>query len=221
MILELEKVKRLRSANYLEGGGVINSIRIASYNLTGRRFAHLEVLYPVSTSWYGFGNVYACRCDCGRVSTVSYAGLWWNHIKKCVCGRGGRGRVSASPNSRSWEGREAFKSWRSMFARCYNRISPSFLDYGAIGVKVSDRWNPMVGGSFENFLTDMGERPEGTSLGRIGDLGNYEPGNCSWQTPTEQGRTHREKNFLKTIASWIARMPEGSPRNRGVNLIES
>lgn len=42
--------------------------------------------------------------------------------------------------------------------------------------------------SFSNFLLDMGERPLGTSLGRIGDTGNYEPGNCAWQAPAEQGK---------------------------------
>ena len=34
----------------------------------------------------------------------------------------------------------------------------------------------------------MGERPGGTTLGRIGDKGNYEPGNCQWQTNEEQGK---------------------------------
>lgn len=41
---------------------------------------------------------------------------------------------------------------------------------------------------FSNFLADMGERPEGTSLGRLGDKGNYEPGNCQWQTAAEQAK---------------------------------
>jgi hypothetical protein len=41
----------------------------------------------------------------------------------------------------------------------------------------------------------MGERPKDTTLGRIGDVGNYEPGNCEWQTDDEQkanAKTKRE-----------------------------
>lgn len=41
---------------------------------------------------------------------------------------------------------------------------------------------------FSNFLADMGERPEGKTLGRIGDIGDYEPGNCEWQTTAEQAK---------------------------------
>ena len=34
-------------------------------------------------------------------------------------------------------------------------------------VVVCDRWNPRSGGSFENFVEDMGERPEGMTLNRV------------------------------------------------------
>lgn len=67
--------------------------------------------------------------------------------------------------------------------RCYQPTSKGWPNYGAVGIKVCDRWL-----SFPNFLADMGKRPDGTTLGRIGDVGNYEPGNCQWQTPTEQAK---------------------------------
>ena len=42
----------------------------------------------------------------------------------------------------------------------------------------------------------MGERPEGTSLGRILDMGNYEQGNCFWMTPAEQNLAKRNRFHL-------------------------
>lgn len=68
-----------------------------------------------------------------------------------------------------------------MKERCQNPRDSHYPAYGAIGVTVCERWQ-----DFCNFLADMGVRPEGTTLGRYGDLGNYEPGNCAWMTEDEQ-----------------------------------
>jgi len=76
-----------------------------------------------------------------------------------------------------------YRSWMGMKSRCNNPSSVRWEHYGGAGVKVCARWL-----SFSNFLVDMGERPAGTSLGRIGDRGNYEPGNCKWQTVQEQAK---------------------------------
>lgn len=42
--------------------------------------------------------------------------------------------------------------------------------------------------TFENFLADMGVRPDGTTLDRKDVAGNYEPSNCRWATTIEQAR---------------------------------
>ena len=79
-------------------------------------------------------------------------------------------------------------SWHCMMRRCYEPGHNRFYSYGAKGVTVCERWH-----QYANFLADMGERPEGCTLGRLGDQGNYEPGNVAWQTSEEQAR-RGEKN---------------------------
>ena len=78
-----------------------------------------------------------------------------------------------------------------MLDRCRNPAHRHFHHYGGRGIAVCERWN-----SFENFLADMGDRPNGTTLDRIDVNGNYEPSNCRWATSAEQAGNKRSSILL-------------------------
>jgi len=85
-----------------------------------------------------------------------------------------------------------------MIQRCTDPNSTGAKNYIERGISVCDRWR-----TFENFLTDMGERPKGRTLDRYpNNDGNYEPGNCRWATPSEQVRNSRP--FLRRKAAQSA-----------------
>lgn len=80
-----------------------------------------------------------------------------------------------------------YRKWDSMIGRCYRRSHPAWKWYGGKGVGVCDRWRA----SYDDFVDDMGEAPEGMWLDRIDNGKPYGPGNCRWVTPKEsaQNRT--------------------------------
>ncbi len=90
--------------------------------------------------------------------------------------------MKASPKSKN----KSYGVWRGMIGRCTKPKNSRYRYYGARGIKVCDRWM-----EYENFKADMGEPPPGLWLERNNNDGHYEPTNCRWATPKEQGLNKR------------------------------
>lgn len=100
----------------------------------------------------------------------------------------------------------AYCSWQAAKSRCLNKHASGYNLYGGRGIAICERWI-----TFENFLADMGPRPEGTSLDRFPNVdGNYEPGNCRWATASDQQRNKKQRThcrhgheFTKENTKWV------------------
>jgi hypothetical protein len=60
------------------------------------------------------------------------------------------------------------------------------------GVKVCPEWD-----SYETFMDDMGECPDGYSLERINVNGNYCPSNCKWIPILDQAKNKRNTIYVE------------------------
>ena len=102
--------------------------------------------------------------------------------------RGENVEVDLKHSSHGMSNTPTYRSWAHMLDRCRNPKNDSWDYYGGRGITVCEEWT-----DFAQFLADMGERPEGTSIDRIDVDGNYEPGNCRWADHTTQINNRRER----------------------------
>jgi len=86
--------------------------------------------------------------------------------------------------------------WKMMKQRCENKNHTAYSRYGGRGINVCSKWHDDFV-SFYNWAISHGYRKDLT-IDRIDPNGNYEPSNCRWATPKEQGRNLR-CNHLITI----------------------
>lgn len=160
-------------------------------NIVGRRFGRLLVIRQSDTKKAPSIQKYVCLCDCGRAKDIAATSLVRGASKSCGCLH--RDVVSKHGHSAGGTGSPTYQSWVAMVARCTSPTSGGYSYYGGRGVTVCDRWLE----SFENFLEDMGERPDGKTLDRIDDALVYSKATCRWATRKEQQRNRRNTLFVE------------------------
>lgn len=171
--------------------------------MIGQRFTRLTVLADLGVFGYGRhrATFWLVRCDCGQVRSCGASAVRRGHIRSCGCLQ--RDVITKHAHSYTL----TYRSWGSMLSRCRNPKYPSYARYGGRGIKVDVRWH-----TFTNFLSDMGEKPQGMSLDRIDNNGHYEPGNCRWATPRQQSNNTQTNRFFshngltQTVSEWARQL---------------
>lgn len=158
-------------------------------DMQGKTFSRLTVRSSAGVNKWGQA-LYNAECSCGSLLLVLGKSLRNGHTQSCGClHKEELSKRNVQDARHGMTGTPTHKSWKAMVQRCTDIRTIDFKNYGG---KCCDSW--LI---FENFLKDMGERPEGTTLGRTVDRGNYESGNAFWMTQAEQNLAKRNNNALR------------------------
>lgn len=158
-------------------------------DLVGNTYGRLTVLSlnhagAQNESWWN------CICECGTLKVIAGYRLRNGNTRSCGCLRTElrkRGLYNVTHGqARNGHRSPTYVSWYNMVQRCTNSNQLAWRYYGGNTppVKVCKSWQGNRG--FAHFLADKGPRPRGTSLSRLGDVGNYTPSNTAWHTRAQQ-----------------------------------
>jgi hypothetical protein len=165
-------------------------------DLSGQTFGRLYVSFPAGCDTHGDMRFY-CICECGELRVVAGFNLRSGHTSSCGCLQRLLASKTHTKHGHCYNATTSptYTTWLCMIQRCTNPNQKFFRNYGGRGIKVCERWM-----TFENFLSDMGERPIGTTIDRENnDLGYFKE-NCRWATRKEQQNNLRVHSPLLKAA---------------------
>lgn len=152
-------------------------------DLSNAKIGSITVLNLLPDSSNRKARRWRCICDCGRNITLYENRLIEGGITSC-------GRCDRVSKQRKYP--PEYNVWASMIERCGNKNNPDYKNYGGRGIKVCKEWL-----SYDVFIKDMGERPNGMTLDRIDNEGDYKPNNCRWASWFTQGNNKRGNRYIE------------------------
>lgn len=152
-------------------------------DISGEKYGRLTAIKRVANRKRA--TFWLFRCECGTETEINLGSVRSGITKSCGCLD--REKSAERKRTHGMKGTRAYNVWCSMKARCLNPRQKSYRHYGGRGITVCPRWVE----SFENFIEDMGQPPEGFSLDRIDPDGNYDPSNCRWADMRTQRANQR------------------------------
>jgi len=148
-----------------------------------------EVRLPRKGRTHGY-RAAVVKCDCGDSRTVLQKHLLAGRSQSCGCLQ--REHAATLNLNHGLGNHYLFDTWRHMVSRCHTPGAHNWDLYGARGIQVWEGWRESPAPFIEWIEQNLGQRPDGYSLDRIENDGNYEPGNVRWADwPTQRSNQRK------------------------------
>lgn len=134
-------------------------------------------------------------CRCGTRLVVRENSLKSGNTKSCGCFKREDLKRGIKNLKHGMSGSATYKIWRGMITRCDPKYADRYQYHSGKGIRVCARWE-----KFENFIADMGERPEGSerlTIERLDSNKGYNPRNCIWANYTQQAFNQTKTKVIK------------------------
>lgn len=159
-------------------------------DMAGQRFGRLEIISQDPEKQRDGRPKWICRCECGTIKSINGKNLRRGLVNSCGCLQSELNKIRSRTHGLA--GTPEYQIWNAMKGRCENPNDAGYRYYGGRGISVHPRWK-----FFENFIKDMGPRPDGLTLERVNNYEGYGPDNCKWATREEQANNKRSSVKLE------------------------
>lgn len=138
-----------------------------------------------------------CVCDCGEYKVINSQMLREGRTRSCGCMV--KDMLIERNTTHGYSKHPLYGIWRQMVRRCTNPKDKAYRYYGGRGIQVFGEWM-----NFNSFINDMGDKPEGMTLEREDNDGDYCPDNCIWASWSKQ-HENRRSTKLSSASVFFAR----------------
>ncbi len=180
-------------------------------DMTGLRYGRLVGLTFSHRGPCGHAH-WHFSCDCGARVTVDGSNVRSGNTTSCGCRHReiSATRLTVHGHRAGRRHGLTYRAWQAMKDCCSNPASPKFEAFGRRGIAVCLAWMA----NYESFLSDMGDRPIGTTLGRRDSAQGFAPGNCIWvPTPTRSARATYGWENRRSAPDPLQRPERPAPRS--------
>lgn len=167
-------------------------------DLTGRVFERIRVLrLSVQRAARGRPARWECACSCGVLFLAASSDLLRGSVRSCGCLQREIASQIKTKHGEAKPSTKEYQTWIGIRQRCHQPEHFLYPTYGALGVRVCDRWrDPDTG--FAAFLADMGRAPAPRySIDRNRGSQVYGPGTSRWSSKSEQAQNTKSNRYVE------------------------